>query len=43
MEKTNLSVMNDASEYIKYNNPALPLYVVTGHLSSFPHMEALPP
>jgi len=41
MPKINLSVMKDASEYLKYNNPAIPLYVKAGNLSSFPHMEAL--
>ncbi|MDO5517824.1 MAG: AraC family transcriptional regulator [Clostridium sp.] len=38
---SNIRVMKDSSEHILYNNPSLPLYVKTGTLSSFPHMEAL--
>lgn len=37
----NLHVMKDSSEHILYNNPSLPLYVKTGDLHSFSHMEAL--
>lgn len=37
----NLNIMKDSSEHILYNNPSIPLYVKTGTLSSFHHMEAL--
>jgi len=41
MKSINLQVMKDASEFLEYNHPAIPLYVKTGNLSSFPHMKAL--
>ncbi|MFT3983820.1 MAG: AraC family transcriptional regulator [Lachnospiraceae bacterium] len=37
----NLNILKDSSEFIYYNNPALPVYVRKGDLTSFTNMEAL--
>lgn len=37
----NLTILNDSSEIIHYNNPKIPLYAVTGDLKSFPNMCAM--
>lgn len=37
----NLNVLKDSSEFIYYNNPALPVYVRKGDLTSFTNLEAL--
>lgn len=36
-----LTVLEDASEIIHYDNPNIPLYVKVSRLSAFPHMRAL--
>lgn len=36
----NLKVLKDSSEFIYYNNPALPIYVRKGNLTSFTNLEA---
>lgn len=38
---SNLNVFKDASEFVYYNNPAIPLYVVHGDLISFENLRAL--
>lgn len=37
----NVDVMQDASEVIHYDNPKIPLYIQTRHLSAYPDMRAL--
>lgn len=36
----NLNVLKDSSEFIHYNNPAFPVYVRKGNLTSFTNLEA---
>lgn len=37
-----LTVLNDSSELIHYNDPLIPLYAVTGNLKCFHKMRAMP-